>query len=163
MELKKELLEILGKDARASVADMAVMVGASEEQVRAAIAELERDRVIIQYNTVIDWQKVGDESVEALIEVKVTPQRGKGFDDIARRIYGFQEVKSCYLMSGAYDLMVLIDGRSMRDVAFFVAEKLSTIDGVLSTATHFVLKKYKDNSVIVDDEAIDDSRLVVSP
>jgi DNA-binding Lrp family transcriptional regulator len=163
MELKIELLEILGKDARASVADMAVMVGASEEQVRAAIAELERDRVIIQYNTVIDWQKVGDESVEALIEVKVTPQRGKGFDDIARRIYGFQEVKSCYLMSGAYDLMVLIDGSSMRDVAFFVADKLSTIDGVLSTATHFVLKKYKDNSVIVDDEAINDSRLAVSP
>ncbi len=163
MELKKELLEILGKDARASVADMAVMVGASEEQVRTAIAELERDRVIIQYNTVIDWQKVGDESVEALIEVKVTPQRGKGFDDIARRIYGFQEVKSCYLMSGAYDLMVLIDGRSMRDVAFFVAEKLSTIDGVLSTATHFVLKKYKDNSVVVDDEVIEDNRLAVSP
>ncbi len=163
MELKKELLEILGKDARATVADMAVMVGASEEQVRAAIAELERDRVIIQYNTVIDWQKIGDETVEALIEVKVTPQRGKGFDDIARRIYGFQEVKSCYLMSGAYDLMVLMDGRSMRDIAFFVAEKLSTIDGVLSTATHFVLKKYKDNGVVVDDEVCGDDRLAVSP
>ena len=163
MELKKELLEILGKDARACVADMAVMVGASEEQVRAAIAELERDRVIIQYNTVIDWQKMGDESVQALIEVKVTPQRGKGFDDIARRIYGFQEVNSVYLMSGAYDLMVLIDGRSLREVAFFVAEKLSTIDGVLSTATHFVLKKYKDNGVVVDDEVNGDGRLAVTP
>ncbi len=163
MELKKEILEILGRDARASAEDIAVMVGASLAEVQQAIAEMERDHVIVQYNTIIDWQKVGDETVEALIEVKVTPQRGKGFDDIARRIYGFPEVHSVYLMSGAYDLMVLIDGRSMREIAFFVAEKLSTIEGVLSTATHFVLKKYKENGVIVDDEERDDDRLVVSP
>lgn len=163
MELKKELLEILGRDARASIADMAVMVGAAAEDVKAAIAELENDRVIIQYNTVIDWNKMGNEAVQALIEVKVTPQRGKGFDAIARRIYGFQEVHSVYLMSGAYDLMVLVEGKTMREVAFFVAEKLSTIEGVLSTATHFVLKKYKDNGVVVDDEENGDDRLVVSP
>ncbi len=163
MELKKEILEILGRDARASAEDIAVMVGASLAEVQQAIAEMERDRVIVQYNTIIDWQKVGDETVEALIEVKVTPQRGKGFDDIARRIYGFPEVHSVYLMSGAYDLMVLVDGRSMREIAFFVAEKLSTIEGVLSTATHFVLKKYKENGVIVDDEERVDDRLVVSP
>jgi DNA-binding Lrp family transcriptional regulator len=163
MELKMEILEILQKDARASVADMAVMLGATAEDIRAAIAELERDRVIIQYNTVIDWNKMGNEAVQALIEVKVTPQRGKGFDAIARRIYGFQEVHSVYLMSGAYDLMVLVEGNTMRDVAFFVAEKLSTIDGVISTSTHFVLKKYKDNGIIVDDEENGDSRLAVTP
>jgi DNA-binding Lrp family transcriptional regulator len=163
MELKKEILEILGKDARASVADMALMLGAAAEEVETAIAEMERDRVIIQYNTVIDWNKMGNESVEALIEVKVTPQRGMGFDAIARRIYGFQEVNSVYLMSGAFDLMVLIDGNSMREIAFFVAEKLSTIDGVLSTATHFILKKYKDNGVVVDDEDNTDERLAVTP
>lgn len=163
MELKKEILEILGRDARASAEDIAIMVGATLAEVQQAIAEMERDHVIVQYNTIIDWQKVGDETVEALIEVKVTPQRGKGFDEIARRIYGFQEVHSVSLMSGAYDLMVLIDGRSMREIAFFVAEKLSTIDGVLSTATHFVLKKYKENGVIVDDEDRGDDRLVVSP
>lgn len=163
MELKKELLEILEKNARATVADMAVMTGAAESQVEAAIAELERDRVIVQYNTVVDWNKMGDESVQALIEVRVTPQRGKGFDVIARRIYGFQEVSAVYLMSGAYDLMVLMNGKTMREVAFFVAEKLSTIDGVLSTATHFVLKKYKDNNVVVDDELNGDDRLAVTP
>lgn len=163
MELKKELLEILERDARATVADMAVMAGATEGDVRAAIAELERDRVILQYNTVIDWNKMGNESVQALIEVKVTPQRGKGFDAIARRIYGFQEVCSVYLMSGAYDLMVLTEGNSMREVAFFVAEKLSTIDGVLSTSTHFVLKKYKDNGVVVEGDDNADDRLAVTP
>lgn len=163
MELKKELLEMLGKDARASIADMAVMAGVGVEDVKAAIAELEADRVILQYHTIIDWDKMGVETVQALIEVKVTPQRDRGFDDIARRIYGFSEVNSVYLMSGAYDLMVLIEGRTMREVAFFVAEKLSTIDGVLSTATHFVLKKYKDNGVIVVEENACDSRLAVSP
>jgi DNA-binding Lrp family transcriptional regulator len=163
MELKKEILEILGRDARATVTDMAVMLGAAESAVEAAIAELERDRVIVQYNTVIDWNKMGSDSVQALIEVRVTPQRGKGFDDIARRIYGFQEVYATYLMSGAYDLMVLVGGSSMKEVAFFVAEKLSTIDGVLSTATHFVLKKYKDNGVIVEGDEIADDRLAVTP
>lgn len=163
MELKKELLEILEKNARATVAEMAVMTGATESQVEAAIAELERDRVIVQYNTVVDWNKMGDEGVQALIEVRVTPQRGKGFDVFARRIYGFQEVSAVYLMSGAYDLMVLVNGKTMREVAFFVAEKLSTIDGVLSTATHFILKKYKDNNVVVDDELNGDDRLAVTP
>lgn len=163
MELKKEILEILGRDARAAVKDMAVMLGAKEADVKAAIAELERDRVIVQYNTVIDWNKMGDESVQALIEVRVTPQRGKGFDDIARRIYGFHEVHATYLMSGAYDLMVLVQGNSMKEVAFFVAEKLSTIEGVLSTATHFVLKKYKDNGVIVEGDESSDDRLAVTP
>jgi DNA-binding Lrp family transcriptional regulator len=163
MELKMEILEILARNARATVEDMAVMLGAAEADVRAAIAELERDRVIVQYNTVIDWNKMGNESVQALIEVRVTPQRGKGFDEIARRIYGFQEVHSVYLMSGSYDLMVIMEGNTMKEVAFFVAEKLSTIEGVLSTATHFILKKYKFNGVIVEGDETSDNRLAVTP
>jgi DNA-binding Lrp family transcriptional regulator len=163
MELKMEILEILAKDARATVADMAVMLGAAAEDVKISIAQLERDRVILQYNTVIDWNKMGSEAVQALIEVRVTPQRGKGFDAIARRIYGFQEVHAVYLMSGAYDLMVLVEGGTMKEVAFFVAEKLSTIEGVLSTATHFVLKRYKDNGVIVEGDEFPDDRLAVTP
>jgi DNA-binding Lrp family transcriptional regulator len=163
MELKMEILEILAKDARSTVEDMAVMLGEAAEDIRAAIAELEHDRVIIQYNTVIDWNKMGNETVQALIEVRITPQRGKGFDALARRIYGFHEVQSVYLMSGAYDLMVLVEGNTMKEVAFFVAEKLSTIDGVLSTATHFVLKKYKDNGVIVEGDEAPDDRLAVTP
>jgi len=163
MELKNDILEILGRDARASATDIAVMVGASAGDVKAAIAELERDRIIVRYNAVIDWNKMGRESVQALIEVKVTPQRGKGFDAIARRIYGFHEVCSVYLMSGAYDLMVLVERNTMREVAFFVAEKLSTIEGVLSTATHFVLKKYKDNGIIIEGDENSDERLAVTP
>jgi DNA-binding Lrp family transcriptional regulator len=163
MELKMEILEILAGDARATAQDMAVMLGAAAADVRSAIAEMERDRVIVQYNTVIDWNKMGNESVQALIEVKVTPQRGKGFDDIARRIYGFQEVHSVYLMSGAYDLMVIIEGKTIKEVAFFVSDKLSTIEGVLSTATHFILKKYKFNGVIVEGDEVPDDRLAVTP
>ena len=163
MELKRELLEILAHNARAIVADMAVMTGADEAAVAVAIAEMEADRVIVTYHTLIDWDKMGVETVQALIEVRVTPQRDRGFDEIARRIYGFSEVSSVYLMSGAYDLMVLIEGSTMHNVAFFVAEKLSTIDGVLSTATHFVLKKYKDRGVMLDEDSGPDGRLVVSP
>jgi DNA-binding Lrp family transcriptional regulator len=163
MELKKELLEILAKDARATMADMAVMTGTDVQAVQAAMAELEADRVIVNYNTIINWDKLGVETVHALIEVKVTPQRDRGFDEISRRIYGFNEVTSVYLMSGAYDLMVLLEGATMRQIAFFVADKLSTIDGVLSTATHFILKKYKDNGVIVAEDEKPDVRLAVSP
>jgi DNA-binding Lrp family transcriptional regulator len=163
MELKNDILEILEKDARANVADIAVMAGASVEDVKATIVALESDKVIVQYKTIIDWNKMGKEAVQALIEVKVTPQRGKGFDAIARRIYGFHEVCSVFLMSGAYDLMVLVEGNTMREVAFFVAEKLSTIEGVLSTATHFVLKKYKDNGIIIEGDENCDERLAVTP
>lgn len=163
MELKRELLEILAGDARATVADMARLTGADEAVIAAAIAEMEADRVIINYHTLIDWDRLGVETVQALIEVRVTPQRDRGFDEISRRIYGFHEVSSVYLMSGAYDLMVLIEGSTMRNVAFFVAEKLSTIEGVLSTATHFVLKKYKDRGVVLDEGGGPDGRLAVAP
>lgn len=159
--LKDEILEILTDDSRTAPAEMALMLGKPEAEVLASIKELEDDNIIVKYHTMINWDKTDDPRVEALIEVKVVPQRDRGFDAIARRIYRFEEVKSVYLMSGAYDLKVLVEGDTMRQVAFFVAEKLSTIEGVLSTATHFVLKKYKDDGVIMDDET--DERLMVSP
>lgn len=159
--IKDEILEILRDDSRTSHSEMALMLGKSQKEVQDAIAELEKDKIIVKYHTKINWDKTNDARVEAIIEVKVVPQRDRGFDAISRRIYRFEEVKSVYLMSGAYDLMVLIEGATMRQVAFFVAEKLSTIDGVLSTATHFVLKKYKDDGVVMDDET--DERLMVSP
>lgn len=159
--LKDEILEILRDDSRTSPAEMALMLGKSEAEVMAAIAELEEDNIIVKYHTKINWDKADDQRVEALIEVRVTPQRDRGFEEIARRIYKFTEVKSVYLMSGGYDLMVLIEGKSLKQVAFFVAQRLSPIDGVLSTATHFVLKKYKDDGVIMDEEP--DERLKVTP
>ena len=160
-DMKQEILEILEEDARIPVERMAVMLGQDVQTVEAAIEELESDRIIASYGAHINHDILGDEGVEALIEVRVTPQRGRGFGTIARRIYQFDEVNSVYLMSGGYDLMVLCSGLGMREVALFVAEKLSTIEGVLSTATHFVLKKYKDNGVIYDEDR--DKRLVVSP
>ncbi len=160
-ELKREIIEILEEDARITNDKMALMLGVSEAEISTAIAELENDHIIAGYGAHINHEVVGDEGVEALIEVRITPQRDHGFVSIARRIYQFSEVNSVYLMSGGYDLMVLVSGVGMRDVAFFVSEKLSTIEGVLSTATHFVLKKYKDNGVVFDEEH--DKRLVVSP
>jgi len=158
---KDEILEILCDDARTTPEQMAVMLGATVEEVKAGIQELEDAHIIVKYSTRVNRDKAFEDTVEALIEVKVTPQRQQGFDTIARRIYRFEEVRSVYLMSGTYDLMVLVEGCNMRQVAFFVAEKLSTIDGVISTATHFVLKRYKDDGVIMDDDT--DERLVVAP
>jgi len=161
MAIKDEILEILNEDSRTTPGQMALMLGTSEEEVKKRIAELEDDKIIVKYHATINWDKTEDAAIQALIEVRVTPQRDRGFDEIARRIYRFEEVRSVYLMSGAYDLMVLIDGKSMREIAYFVAERLSTIEGVLSTATHFVLKKYKDDGVLLEDE--EDDRLVITP
>ena len=138
------------------------MTGHSEEEVEAVIRSLEAQKIIVKYPALINWDKLDQEQVEALIEVRVTPQRDEGFDAIAERIYRFEEVKSVYLMSGAFDLMVMVNARSMKQLAFFVAEKLSTLEHVLSTATHFVLKKYKSEGVILE-ERRGDNRLVVSP
>jgi DNA-binding Lrp family transcriptional regulator len=138
------------------------MLGMSIEDVEANIKELEENKTIIKYHTIINWEKAGEETVSALIDVKVAPQRGVGFDTVAERIYRFPEVKSLYLMSGGYDLSVLIEGKTMKEVALFVAMKLATIEHVQSTATHFVLKKYKQEGVILEDKE-DDRRLVVSP
>lgn len=161
-ELDIHILEILQEDARTGTDKIAVMCGVSEEEAASAVAELERTGVILRYPAMINWDKVDRDSVEALIEVRVTPQRDEGFDVIAERIYRFDEVSSVYLMSGAYDLMVLVKGRTIKELALFVSEKLSTLEHVLSTATHFVLKKYKVDGVIVSGTT-EDQRLKVMP
>lgn len=160
-QYKQEILEILSDHALTPPSEMALMLGITEDEVTQYIAEMVADKIIVKYHAKINWDKTDYDGVEALIEVKVTPQRDRGFETIARRIYRFDEVRSVYLMSGAYDLMVLVNGSNLHNVASFVTEKLSTIDGVISTATHFVLKRYKDDGVIMDDEM--DDRLVVSP
>lgn len=156
-----EILEILERNARASEQEIARMLGKSVDEVRAAIKKLEEDNVIVGYNTLINWEKSDKENVTALIEVKVTPQRGQGFDKVAERIYRYPQVKDCYLMSGGFDLTVVIEGASMKEVALFVAEKLAPLEGVLSTATHFVLKKYKDKGIIFEEKGRDDREALI--
>jgi DNA-binding Lrp family transcriptional regulator len=155
-----EILEILEKNCRYSEEQIAVMTGKSVQEVHETIAKYEKDNVIAGYKALINWSKVGDENITALIEVKVTPQRGEGFDKVAERIYRFPEVNACYLMSGSFDLCVIIEGSSMKEVAYFVAEKLAPLESVQSTATHFVLKKYKDKGTVFDDKPKDDREAV---
>lgn len=157
----EEILEILEGNARATAEEIALMLDKSVEEVKETIKRLEEDNIIVGYNTLINWDKSSKENVTALIEVKVTPQRGQGFDKVAERIYRYPQVKSCYLMSGGFDLTVIIEGKSMKDVALFVAEKLAPLESVLSTATHFVLKKYKDDGVVFDDSNKDDREVLI--
>ena len=157
-----ELLDILSDDCRLSPAQLAVMTGKSEAEVTSAIARLEKDRVLIKYPAMINWDRVREDKVQALIEVRVTPQRDEGFDVIAEKIYNFEEVKSVYLMSGSYDLLVLVEARTLKELAAFVASKLSPLETVTGTATSFVLKRYKEEGVIFEGEE-SDRRLVISP
>ena len=150
-KLKQDVLILLKEDARYSVGKLATMLGAKEGDVKNAVLDLENDGVIVKYSVLVNEAKIGDDLVEALIEVKVTPKAGRGFDAIAEEVCAFDEVKSVYLMSGAYDLAVNVIGKNLKDVAMFVSEKLSTMDEVLSTATHFILKKYKVDGVMFED------------
>ena len=143
--MREELLAIIEKNSRIDLKELAVILGVEEIDVVNEIAALEAEGVICGYHTLTNWEKTDIEKVSALIEVRVTPQRGQGFDSIAERIYKYPEVRSVYLMSGAYDLMVILEGKTLREVSNFVSDKLSTLDSVLSTATHFILKKYKDH------------------
>ncbi len=161
-DLELSILEILFNDARTTPAQIAVMTGRSEEEITAVIRSLEAQKIICKSAAMINWDRVETDQVEAVIEVRVTPQRDEGFDAIAEQIYRFDEVNSVFLMSGAYDLMVTVKAGSMKQLALFVAEKLSTLEHVLSTATHFVLKKYKFEGVIFEERRRDE-RLVVSP
>ena len=145
------ILNILTEDARTPISQIAVMLGEDEAKIADTIARLERQRIILKYPALVNWERVDVDQVEAMIEVRVTPQRGEGFEAIAEQIYRFEEVSSVYLMSGGYDLLVNMKARTMRQLALFVAEKLSTIEHVISTATHFVLKKYKDQGVLMDE------------
>ena len=161
-ELQLKILDLLKEDSRRDAALLATMLDESEETVRAAIREMEDDHVIVKYATVVNWSKVDQEKVTALIEVQITPERGHGFDAIAERIYLYPEVKSVFLMSGDYDLLVEIEGKSLREIASFVSSKLSTLERVLSTKTFFILKKYKQDGIIFEDRQ-GDHRMVVSP
>ena len=143
-----KILKLLEKDARLTAAQIAAMLGMDAAAVEAVIAKAEADGVILRYMSLIDWDKTQEESVTALIEVKIAPQRGEGFDRIAERIYQYEEVDSLYLMSGAFDLAVYITAKSMKEVAQFVYARLAPIDGVTATATHFILKKYKDKGCV---------------
>jgi DNA-binding Lrp family transcriptional regulator len=157
----EEILEILESNARATPEEIALMLNKSVEEVRETIKKLEEDNVIVGYNTLINWEKSSKENVTALIEVKVTPQRGQGFDKVAERIYRYPQVKACYLMSGGFDLTVIIEGKNMKEVALFVAEKLAPLESVLSTSTHFVLKTYKDEGVIFEENNKDDREVLM--
>lgn len=158
----KELLELLEKDHSLTHEQLAIMLDRPVGEISALIDRLEKQQIIVKYQTIINWEKAGLDIVTAVIDVKITPQREVGFDAIAERIYRFPEVRNLYLMSGAYDLMVVIEGKTLKEVSQFVSTKLSTIEGILSTTTHFMLKKYKEDGVIIEDQE-EDRRLVVTP
>lgn len=155
----KEILEILEKNFRYTDEQIAVMAGKTVEEVREAIQDYEEKSIIAGYTTLINWENTGKEVVTALIQVKVTPQRGEGFDKVAERIYRYDQVQACYLMSsGGFDLTVIVEGKTMKEVATFVAQKLAVLDNVDGTATHFVLKKYKDHGTIFKEKKNTDNR-----
>ena len=161
--LQEEILKIISKNARISTEDLAAMVDAAPEEVEKNLREMEQDGTICGYPALINWDKTDNEIVTALIEVKVAPQRGRGFDKVAERIYQFEEVASVYLMSGGFDLTVIIDGKSMKEVAKFVATKLSPMESIVSTATYFVLKKYKEHGIPLQKKTNEDERMLITP
>lgn len=161
--MKEELLSIIEKNSRIDLKELAAMLGVSEIDAANEICALEKDGIIGGYHTLINWEKTNIEKVTALIEVKVTPQRGQGFDKIAERIYNYPEVKAVYLISGGYDLLVTIEEKSLKEISNFVTDKLSTLDRVLSTATHFVLKKYKDHGTIMNKANNEEEREIITP
>ena len=158
----KELLEILQSNARISTAELASMLHSTEDEIKDQIALLEREKIILSYNTLINWERFGEESVTAIIEINLTPQREVGFDALAERICRFEEVSGVYLMSGNFDLLVTVQGKSLKEISNFVATRLSTIEGVTQTRSHFMLKEYKKDGIILEDKE-QDRRLVVVP
>ncbi|HIW49157.1 MAG TPA: Lrp/AsnC family transcriptional regulator [Firmicutes bacterium] len=162
--MRGQILQLLVHNSRLTPEEIGQQIGAEPEEVAKEIQLMEENKVICGYNTLINWENTDREMVTALIEVKVTPQRGNGFDKIAERIYRFEEVKAVYLMSGGFDLTVILEGKSLKEIAFFVSDKLAPIDAVIGTATHFVLKSYKDHGVIISQgDKKEDKRMIVSP
>lgn len=157
----EEILRILEKNNNSSKKDnIAKMLGRPEEEVNSMIEKMEKEKIIVGYKTIVNWDKTDREVVNALIELKITPQRGEGFDRVAERIYKYPQVKSLYLMSGGYDLAVLVEGKTMKEVALFVAQNLATMESVLSTATHFMLKKYKEEGIVFEDNEKDTRQVI---
>ena len=160
--MREEILSLIEKNSRIDTKELSVMLGKSEIEILNEITKMEEEGIICGYHTLINWEKTTKERVDALIEVRVTPQRNQGFDAIAQRIYNYPEVNAVYLISGGYDLLVSLNGQSLKQVSTFVTEKLSTLESVLSTATHFVLKKYKDHGTIMAEKKTD-IREVITP
>lgn len=158
--MREKILTFIEKNSRVDLKELAVLLGMSEADVANELEIMEQEGVICGYHTLIDWDKVTTERINAVIEVRVTPQRGRGFDSIAERIYKYPEVESVYLMSGGYDLLVMLEGKTLKEVSTFVSEKLSTLESVLSTTTHFILKKYKDHGTILHQEYKDERELM---
>ncbi len=162
MSLEVKLLQTIDQNARLSIQELAIMLNESEEAIAAELQRMEEQQIICGYPTLIDWDKTDVNQVTALIEVKVTPQRGQGFDKIAERIYQFEEVEALYLMSGGYDLAIMVKGKSLKSIAEFVSSRLAPMESVLSTATHFVLKKYKEHGLPMV-KKIEDERMLITP
>ena len=160
--MREKILAVLEKNARIDIHELAMLLGESEVAVANEIADMEKENVIRGYHTLINWENTSNERVEALIEVNVTPQRGMGYDRIAERIYQYNEVDSVYLMSGAFDFMVLLEGKTMREVALFVSERLAPLESVTGTSTHFVLKKYKDHGTEMEMKKEDERQLFMA-
>ena len=160
--MREKILTCIEKNSRIDLAELAVILGEDEVAIANEMAQMEAEHVICGYHTLINWEKTSEEKVSALIEVSVTPQRGQGFDKIAERIYNYPEVHALYLISGSYDLLVSIEGKTLRQVASFVSDKLSTLDTVLSTKTNFILKKYKDHGTVMAEKSKDE-RIMMTP
>ena len=161
-DMRKQILKNLEVNSRIDLAELSVLLDIEEAVIANEIADMEKEGIICGYHTLIDWEKTSKDKVTALIEVRVTPQRGQGFDSIAERIYQYPEVQSVYLISGSYDLMVILEGKTLREVSAFVSDKLSTLDSVLSAATHFILKKYKDHGTVLSKKK-EDEREMITP
>ena len=158
--MREQILRMLEKNSRIDLKDLAIMMGVDEVAVANEVAQMEKENIICGYHTMINWENTSQEKVIALIEVKVTPQRGMGFDKLAERIYLYDEVETVYLMSGGYDFAVILNGKTLREVSQFVSDKLSTLDSVLSTSTHFVLKKYKEHGTVLAQKHKDERMLM---
>lgn len=158
--MREQILRMLEKNSRIDLKDLAIMMGVDEVTVANEVAQMEKENIICGYHTMINWENTSQEKVIALIEVKVTPQRGMGFDKLAERIYLYDEVETVYLMSGGYDFTVILNGKTLREVSQFVSDKLSTLDSVLSTSTHFVLKKYKEHGTVLAQKHKDERMLM---
>ena len=161
--MREKILTFIEKNSRIDIKELAIILGEDELSVANELAAMEADHIICGYHTLINWDNTEFEHVAALIEVKVSPERGRGFDKVAERIYQFEEVESLYLMSGGFDLMVIIDGKSMKEVARFVSAKLSPMESVISTATHFILKRYKDYGLSLVEGKVEDERQLITP
>ena len=157
--MREKILTFIEKNSRIDLKELAIILGVEETDIVEEMHKMEEEGIICGYHTLIDWEKTSLDKVNALIEVRVTPQRGQGFDTIAERIYKYPEVTAVYLMSGGFDLLVILEGKSLKEISSFVSDKLSTLDTVLSTATHFILKKYKDHGTILTKKRVDEREM----